>query len=314
MNFSRNSKITSLRGRYDRSNLLIISRLLHGVYPDKGRVRNDGLIFRCAILFSLFFTAFLFNSCEKVVTNVELPQTTPKLVITSFISPNIDTLEVYISKSKPVFESQQVNNDFITNANIIISDESASATIPYDAYNYRYMLPASSFQIIKGKSYKLSVSTPDGLSAEATCSVPAFVNNSLEIYSIDSISDSDRTFIKYRFTDIAGQENYYRVISNIDKAMVYFDDYQIPDILISDKNTDGNTFSFQAEIGKEIPLNIISVYLLTTDKDYYNYQKSISNYSSGDPFSEPTLIYSNVNGGLGVFCGYNQFRKSLQKK
>ena len=44
------------------------------------------------------------------------------------------------------------------------------------------------------------------------------------------------------------------------------------------------------------------------DKPYYQYLKAISasgKIDNDDPFSEPVLTYTNVQGGLGVFAGFN---------
>ena len=37
-------------------------------------------------------------------------------------------------------------------------------------------------------------------------------------------------------------------------------------------------------------------------EDYYNYGKSLNNYDPQNPFSEPTLLPSNMEGGLGMFA------------
>jgi hypothetical protein len=49
----------------------------------------------------------------------------------------------------------------------------------------------------------------------------------------------------------------------------------------------------------------LRIYLLSTDKPYYDFHKSLENYSLGDtPFAEPSFVYSNVKGGLGIFASY----------
>jgi hypothetical protein len=49
----------------------------------------------------------------------------------------------------------------------------------------------------------------------------------------------------------------------------------------------------------------LRIYLLSTDKPYYDFHRSAENISLGDgPFTEPTLLYSNVSGGLGIFASY----------
>jgi hypothetical protein len=49
----------------------------------------------------------------------------------------------------------------------------------------------------------------------------------------------------------------------------------------------------------------LRIYLLSTDKPYYDLHKSLENPSLGDaPFTEPSFLYSNVKGGLGIFASY----------
>lgn len=43
-----------------------------------------------------------------------------------------------------------------------------------------------------------------------------------------------------------------------------------------------------------------------TEKSYYDYHKSLDlNDDSDNPFSEPVLIFNNIEGGLGCFAAYN---------
>jgi len=46
--------------------------------------------------------------------------------------------------------------------------------------------------------------------------------------------------------------------------------------------------------------------LLSLNKAGYLYRRSVEDYrnSKGDPFSEPVLIYSNIENGFGIFAGY----------
>ena len=47
--------------------------------------------------------------------------------------------------------------------------------------------------------------------------------------------------------------------------------------------------------------------LLVVDDHYYNYHQSLLTNSVDNPFAEPAPIYSNFEGGLGVFAAYNTF-------
>jgi hypothetical protein len=87
------------------------------------------------------------------------------------------------------------------------------------------------------------------------------------------------------------------------------------DRVSNDIGLDGKTFilrtiEFQPVYSDEPSWSIpdsafLRIYLLNTDKPYYDFHKSLENYSLGDyPFTEPSFLYSNVKGGLGIFASY----------
>jgi hypothetical protein len=51
----------------------------------------------------------------------------------------------------------------------------------------------------------------------------------------------------------------------------------------------------------------LEIQLWNMSKELYDYQISLRvfNETSNNPFAEPLPVYSNVNGGLGIFAGYN---------
>jgi Domain of unknown function (DUF4249) len=52
----------------------------------------------------------------------------------------------------------------------------------------------------------------------------------------------------------------------------------------------------------------VSIFVAITDKNFYLYNKAVSNSAgiyNDNPFAEPVLAYTNINGGLGAFAGYN---------
>jgi hypothetical protein len=58
----------------------------------------------------------------------------------------------------------------------------------------------------------------------------------------------------------------------------------------------------------KVILHKVSCFVAITDKTYYLYNKSVGNSNgiyNDNPFAEPVLTYSNINGGLGAFGGYN---------
>lgn len=47
--------------------------------------------------------------------------------------------------------------------------------------------------------------------------------------------------------------------------------------------------------------------LFTVSPEYYFYYDRLKNYQPGDvSFSEPYPMYTNINGGFGIFVGFNK--------
>ena len=44
--------------------------------------------------------------------------------------------------------------------------------------------------------------------------------------------------------------------------------------------------------------------LSSLSEDYFEYQRTLSEQVLSGPFVEPQGVYSNIEGGLGIFAGY----------
>ena len=57
---------------------------------------------------------------------------------------------------------------------------------------------------------------------------------------------------------------------------------------------------------QKVKLLSLTMELLNCDQAYYDFHRSLDlNRNSDNPFSEPSLIFTNINGGLGCFAAYN---------
>lgn len=187
-----------------------------------------------------------------------------------------------------------------------------------------------------GDSYELRVSAPNFETVTATQTLPApkLVTEIQHLRraanSIDQVVDNTRVTIE----DTPNEENYYRIILDVHEIGTAADGDTVYEarafggetlsntesisngflgVVITDKLFDG--LRFTADVGSspwgssysnEKPNNsfgTIEVTLLTITRAEYLYQKSLYAYSRalGNPFSEPTLIYGNFSGGLGIF-------------
>ena len=260
----------------------------------------------------------LLAGCEKDVDNIKLPKTDPKLVVGCFISPQDNYISVTLTRSNPIFGPGHSNTGSlpVEDASVIISDGSNAVTIPYDISNEHYEIPASAFPIIAGQTYGLTVSTPKGENVSGSCTVPPSNPVLLTVNFTDTSSYNKKITVKWQ--DISGEVNYYRVVGqmvSIDPATpgdTSFTYMYIASSLYNDHDKDGNEMYAKLEgywdgnSGSQ--LIAYDFYLLNIDPEYYTYQNSIDHYTYGDPFSEPSLIYTNIKGGLGVFAAYQILR------
>jgi hypothetical protein len=302
---------------------------------------------------TLLLLVTILSACESLITDIpanELPRTESKLVIQSFISPQVSRINVVVTESVPLFSDHANKGGVVRNALVKISDGTSEVTIPYDSASSLYSIEKTVFPIEASKTYSLFVSDGSRV-ATAMCTVPAkqVLASSYKIdtsFSSNAFDQDTSLTLQMTWNDIPGDSSYYRVKGSVDleysvaegnSAATFVErrvknrfnfnwdetigrnDYQ------SDGNLDGATFT--SPIGRTLLPNVttydfgngnqFTVYpkakialvmmeIYHTDVHYFKYHRSLEMRGSSDnPFIEPTLIYSNVSGGLGCFAAYN---------
>lgn len=281
-----------------------------------------------------------FASCEQDATNVDIPVIEPKLVVQCFVSPQEEYIRVFVSMSNPVYNNNNnVNEKWVRDADVKISDGITTKQVVFEPLSdTHYELSATQMPIVAGKTYTLMVNTKDGHSAKATCTVPYHSDTASLTYKWDTTANRDNNIgqitrtvrLNMDWKDIAGGSNYYRagalvrrVQSNSSSGeslqMMYGPTYSD---LQTDKGKDGQKMvmnDLSAEVVEQFggvvggfsyrPVGI-RMFILSCDENYYKYHKTAVN-NGGDPFSEPTLVYSNIQGGLGCFGAFNEYIKVI---
>lgn len=282
-----------------------------------------------------FFILLLltFISCEKETVNVKVPKVEPKIVIQSYISPQDTLLVVHVTHSISIYQkvylNENNNSNNIRDAIVTLSDGSNIINLEYSLLNNNdsaYTADPDNFPIIAGKTYHILVTTPDGKKASSSCTVP---NQSPFIYSfkLDSITRDMSYYISKEYyiivgiLDIPNQKNYYRIAGNVRGSHKSTFQDEVIDVLreidfkekefFTDKGKEGETIIFKNKLNYVAIENLlrpfhIIIELISTDAHYYNYHQSLRNLDNENPFMEPEPIYSNIQGGLGVFSAYNK--------
>jgi hypothetical protein len=265
-------------------------------------------------------------SCIKDVDDVNLPNTPQKLVVQSFISPS-DSIFVTVFASQPLNYNIPVNDyswgsvfDTIKTATVSITNITnlISVNVPYFPEQKKYVLPPNAFTIEKGSEYELTVTANNFESVTARTVVPlgnaTSVIERIDTISIDEWGNMDMRVIG-SIDDPANEKNYYSILTYgikeytwDDMSNIYISNFSSS--LMSDNQQDGNSISVRHEFYDyedeytEIKYTKTEVY--EVDEHYYNFHSSLETiYDIMDnPFTESSHLYSNIEGGLGVFGSY----------
>jgi hypothetical protein len=193
--------------------------------------------------------------------------------------------------------------------------------------------------IVAGQTYTLTVRARDGRQVRASCTVPTAIPVEQLLLDSARVSDFDRTTWEYyarlRWRDPASQANYFRakVTSqrttqtqtrepgkpNRDTVIVVSAlwAYDGDVLLTTDVGQDGQQLTSKratynsrtSETGAlRRSADRIVGDLLHTDVNYYRYHEAVQRSfgADGNPFAEPVLIPTNMEGGLGTFGAYNR--------
>jgi hypothetical protein len=252
------------------------------------------------------FIFICFCSCEKD-SNVKLPKVEEKLVINCAISPQDGGVAVYVSLSQPIFNTSTSNEPFpsITNATVIISSNAGAWTLPYDSFYKAYMIDTIQLHIKAGTTYTLSVSTPEGKFVKAQTTIP-YQNNTLSCTSTPDLKTTNSVIIHGSWSDPANSADYYEFIV----GRYYLNNSNnYKWAILTDEGNPGGILKKDLDVQYYAMLNdTIYAGLYTFSPELYKYYDRINAvYNSGGPFSEPIPMYTNIEGGFGVFGSFNKY-------
>lgn len=286
----------------------------------------------------------LFSSCEDFFISEadqsRIPGSEPQLVIYSYISPQDTLIQVNVFRSKPYSQDPgqyiPVNGD----ADVYLAKKGENfVQLTYDDELKAFTIIPDDFPVEAGNEYLLKVESHIGEYAEAECFVPEYEVNEVIISQPELTTNPyGEMIIRYDWTIVPendDKEKYFRSLTTL-KTCIFYHDEDLEDLSFCEYRTiwleRGNEF-FQDKNGESYSFRVgyngsfyfdgggqdyyygsydrfdsIFVHVFQTDYHYYRFHQSVENYSYyGDdfPFAEAVHIYSNINGGLGVFAGLN---------
>ncbi len=169
--------------------------------------------------------------------------------------------------------------------------------------------------------YHLAITTPDGQQLKASTSILfPLPLDSLWFTPHPEPENDSMVVLNGQFTDIPDEENHVRYLSQRNQEPFYpplfnsvLDDHSII-------NLDGETFQFPLERGHNpnvppddfdnypyfLKGDTVRVRWSVIDEDFFEFWNTLEfdRGQTGNPFGRPTIINSNIEGGLGIWGGY----------
>ena len=267
-------------------------------------------------LFVLLFVASGWSSACTDTVAIEFPDHRPLPVINALFTPD-SVWEVEVTTSKSL--RQEANYDTISNATIEIFEEDTRVDSLVYSGEGRYRSSGEHYPE-EGKEYTLKFSAPGYPNCTATDRVPMLPE--IELVSVDTVAASSLFYFggkKILVTTIVADApvaNYYYslVFHREDGYVSYRQSYHNPPIstfdfgdraMFSDRVFNGKTHTliFDFELFNKdrtyLDIGIVSA-------QYFQYAQSYAEHLNDQVafLATPEDVYSNVEGGFGIFAAY----------
>lgn len=281
------------------------------------------------------FATLALASCEKEIT-VKVPEYTPLLVVNSNTEVG-DTMRVTIGKSVSILKFKNGQDLSVKDARVLLyKGSSVVDTMKFDALSSTY---SSNTIAEDGQQYSVKVNASGYQEANASTKVPSFVKIENVQRIKNARLDADgmpQDELRITFSDPSAAGDFY--ILGLAKAGSEYDSFGYSSCVntidasiesISNEQIDQNTclrgeaiFIRDALFNgktKELRLFVNSSYLdpytyggrifrvtialQHVTEDYFKFKKTymFASENEGNPFAEPTNVYTNVKNGHGVF-------------
>jgi hypothetical protein len=273
--------------------------------------------------------------------NVDPPPYIKQLVVHTFMNNGDTALVCQVTRNTGLLTSATDQDLYITDATVqLLEDGKLKATLqPVTGQNSLslYSTPAGNGFFQSGKTYELKVQHADfpNVSAMQTMPSPCTVD-SVRFRKDGGIStDGEHLFaLDAYLKDAPGVKNYYSIAAKAYYDQVYpkydqngnvigYDTFTYDAGRIFPETDDPNVTLAGSQIvvtdqffdGKSYKLSFKSyqnsytkfrVYVHSITQDYYLYLLSAQQKSDAadSPISEPVTVYTNLNGGIGIFGMY----------
>ena len=266
-------------------------------------------------------------ACEKEIP-FEGELNEQKTVLNCYLGAGESIIYAEVSRSETVLSDEPFT--FVSDAVIKLYDGSNFVGTFNSVGEGKYTL---NHEVEAGKSYSIECTDPLLGVVRASTEVPNYVSFNLENIDLVLGEFGGNIKVDVQFNDGASEDDYYHLLvyTNVDgfpsvlsfetseeflrnteelsaNTFFYFDDCMFDDNSFNSGVVDISISTFI------MPQVENKVQLVHVSSDYFNYRKSLklALNANGNPFAQPVQIYSNIEGGLGVFAGYAAAEEVLE--
>jgi len=259
----------------------------------------------------------IISACEKG-DDITLPNNKADLIATSFISPQNDTVFFKLSLSKPFYYRSDFDSVDYNKVVANFSKNNQNISVSFDKDNDRYYSPNVS--VNPGDKFELNINYDDYI-LHSKCSIPEAPD-----FTIEHLGSFKKTVVvSLDWTRTVAVHRVKITCNNVQEVSYYRLAFQFvhASSRVSYSHNDdfheyrqGESKIFMVEgYWVDIFADSIIVDAYNCDKNYYLYQKSVAELPESydiSPFSEPSFVYNNMEGGLGAFGAFNKRNKAVK--
>lgn len=299
-------------------------------------------------IFMLLSCLALLSSCIKEVD--EDFNFKSKIALFAFITNEDANPRIILLNNSPVTQanpSGKANYNYIENATVkMYNEEGEEVLLSFkdEGYTKFYQTDSSVFKFKEDKKYFINVSTLDGRTCNASFISPRgvlpkntkcdtnyistleFDPNGLSIMKkklklnieFSPLNDYYFVYSKVYYHCISVDKHGVRDTSSDWQQLFFSEQTDKPQAYIGEQNLETFTTitssSFDTVSAFHIYLDSIEYRIAAANKEYDQFLNSVETQSSNinDPFAEPTILYSNIQGGLGFFTGLTIRSKKIK--
>jgi hypothetical protein len=220
----------------------------------------------------------------------------------------------------------------ISKAQLTMSDGTLSKPLKWSVRKAAFVLASRDLPLLAGKTYSLNVKTVEGNTATASSKMPNEIvgalltrtkgiaknNQRKDRLTLELNAESGKTnylefrlFVKSTYTSFGNVSEQLRLIN---KSIIKEDALTAAIGVTYSDDVPVNTGSSSGPPNPNFSFVIVYQGLfIKANEEYYKYlDASKKNFdASGNPFAEPTSLYTNITGGLGVFAAYQLVIKEI---